>query len=125
MCRLSSWNAALIVKQGPVINGFALQGIRTASPDREKLRNGGVGLPPAPDAFQPFAQRFSDGVGHGFTGFLSQRVSELMRFWVFDVQGHWIPLVDSLQPFFIITRMLPVSKGHGRLSRGPQGLASP
>jgi len=77
----------------------------TPASDREELRNGGFGPPPAPDAFEPFPQRFGDGVGHRFTGFLSQRVSELMRFRVFDVQGHWDILVEIFQPFFIVAQI--------------------
>ena len=48
--------------------------------------HGGFGLPLSPDAFQPLPQRFGNRAGHAFTGFLGQRVSELMGFWAFDVQ---------------------------------------
>jgi guanylate kinase len=44
----------------------------------------------ASDAFEPLPQRFGYRAGHAFTRFLSQRVSELMCFRVFDVQGHGI-----------------------------------
>ncbi len=100
MCRGSSRDTAVIVEQLGVVDGLALEGAGAAAADGEKVGNSGVGFAPALDTFEAFAESLGDGTGHGLTCLLGEFGGQLVRFRVFDVQGHESSLVENCPPVF-------------------------
>jgi hypothetical protein len=78
----------IVVEQLGVIDWSALEGSGAAAADRKQLGGSSLGPLAAPDALKAFPKGFGHRAGHGFAGLLGERLSELVGFGVFDVQGH-------------------------------------
>src|SRR5208283_5263221 len=101
-CRESLRQTLLVIKELRVIDVWAFSMSRRAFGDGAQFLRRSFSAP-ALEAVIAFPQRFDNGPGYSFTGYLADSLGQAMSFRIFDVEAHAVStLLQQRPPFFML-----------------------
>jgi hypothetical protein len=72
-----------------------------ATANGQEIGGRGFAATTAANPVQALTERMGNGSGHGFPGFVGEKLSEFVSFGVFDIKAHVSTILDCLLPFYL------------------------